>query len=57
MKLKKKEKKDKIMKTKWIFNAASFFKLILKYESIIRMYPDLMVFTLEMIYKNKGWGI
>ena len=45
------------MKTKWIFNAASFFKLILKYESIIRMYPDLMVFTLEMIYKNKGWGI
>ena len=52
------EIKDKIIKTKWIFNATLSFKLILKYKNIIKMILNLMVFVLEIILKkNKGWGI
>ena len=29
----------------------------MKYENIIKMSVDLMAFTLEIIYKKKGWGI
>ena len=51
-KVEKQQQKDKIMKTKWIFN----LQLILKYRNIIRMNLDLMVFILEIICLEKGMG-
>ena len=53
-KVKKQQQKDKIMKTKWIFD----LQLILKYRNIIRMNLDLdlMVFILEIICLEKGMG-
>ena len=43
----KKVKKDKIMKTKWIFNAVLSFNY-LEIQNIIKMNLDLMVFIQEI---------